>query len=281
MNGSLYVPTQYLNLPNVGGQQMGQTLNYETFLSMSPDIVLYDYTEGAGSNASISDMQSKLNPLPVVAVYDSTNASDYTPEIQFMGTLLGNPTTANELIQFYNNVYTTVNGTVASIPMDQRKTVYYAEGPQGLQTESPISMHAQIINIAGGINVTNITDSGSGGMTPVSMEQVIAWNPDVIICGDQAFYDQIYNNSNWANIKAVQDKQVYMIPDQPYGWIDRPPGVNSIIGIPWMAKVLYPDMFQSMDMKNLTQEFYSEFYHYNLNDTEVNSILSSSGLTQY
>jgi len=274
-----YVPAQYLTLPNVGGQQMGQMLNYETFLAMNPDLVLYGFNIGAANvNTSIDDMQTKLNPLPVVAVLDTTNVSNYAPEIRFIGDLLGEPEKAEKLVAFNNKVYTKVNGTVASIPVSERKKVYYAEGAQGLQTESPVSQHAQIIAISGGINVADIKDTGSGGMTPVSIEQVVAWNPDVIVAGDAGFYKKVYSDPNWQNIKAVKEKQVYLIPNKPYGWIDRPPGVNSIIGIPWMAKVLYPEKFKDVDMKSLTKEFYSDFYHYDLTDEEVKTILDTSGL---
>ena len=277
-----YVPGEYLGLPNVGGMQMGQTLNYETFLSMGPDLVLYGFNIGASNvNASIDDMQNKLNPLPVVSVLDTTNASNYAPEIRFIGDLLGEPEQAEKLVAFYEKVYTQVNGTVATIPAGQRKRVYYAEGAQGLQTESPVSQHAQIINLCGGVNVADIVDSGSGGMTQVSIEQVVAWNPDVIVAGDSRFYNSVYTDPKWQNVKAVKDKQVYLIPNKPYGWIDRPPGVNTIIGIPWMAKVLYPEKFQALDLRGLVKEFYSDFYHYDLTDEEVDTILKSSGLKDY
>ena len=72
--------------------------------------------------------------------------------------------------------------------------------------------------------------------------------------------------------------QVYLAPQSPFNWFENPPGANTIIGIPWTAKVLYPDKFKDMDLKNLTKEFYSEFYHYNLTDGDVSNILSSSGL---
>lgn len=279
LTSTAYVSEKYRFLPNVGGMQMSQTLNYETFLTMSPDIVLYGFNIGASNvNASIDDMQSKLNPLPVLGVMDTTNATNYAPEIRFIGNLLGETEKAEKLIAFNEKVYNDVTAKVATIPAEERKRVYYAEGPKGLQSESPISQHAQVINICGGINVADIQDSGAGGKTPVSLEQVVAWNPDVIICGDAGFYGKIYTDPDWQNIKAVKDKQVYLAPGNPYGWIDRPPGVNTIIGIPWMAKVLYPEKFEEMDLKGLIKEFYSEFYHYDLTDEEVNSIIETSGL---
>ena len=111
------------------------------------------------------------------------------------------------------------------------------------------------------------------GMTPVSMEQVTTWDPDIIIVGDPGFYKTIYNDTLWMPIKALKNHRVYLVPQSPFTWFDRPPGVNRIIGIPWTAKVLYPDKFSDMDLPALTKEFYSKFYHYNLTDNEVNTLL--------
>ncbi|MDD1724968.1 MAG: ABC transporter substrate-binding protein [Methanospirillum sp.] len=278
-NNTKYVPAEYASLPNVGGQQMGNTLNYETFLSMNPDIVLYGFTPGTDANSTIDDLQTHLNPIPVVAVADSTNANNYDPEIAFVGELFDQKQTSEDLITFYQDVYRKVNGTVASIPDEKKKRVYYAEGAEGLKTDPSDSMHAQLINICGGKNVAKVNQIGSGGMSPVSMEQVVSWNPEVIIAGDAQFYKKVLSDPNWKDITAVQNKQVYLIPNQPFGWFDRPPGVNTIIGIPWTAKVLYPDMFADIDLASLTKKFYSEFYHYDLTDDEVSEIITSSGLT--
>jgi iron complex transport system substrate-binding protein len=279
-NNTSYVPAKYASLPNVGGQQMGNKMNYESYLSLKPDIILYGYDPGMGTGTtdSIKDIETKVSPIPVVATADSTNATNYGPEIQFLGKLLNAEDQANSLNKFYDDLYKKVNGTVATIPADQRKRVYYAEGPKGLQTDPASSPHAQLITICGGNNVADVQQNGGGGMSPVSMEQVISWNPDLIVAGDSNFYKSVMTDPNWQNIKAVKDKQVYLIPNQPFGWIDRPPGVNRIIGIPWLAKVLYPDKFSDIDLKSLIKEFYSKYLHYDLTDDELNTIITSSGL---
>jgi len=143
-------------------------------------------------------------------------------------------------------------------------------------TNPPGSAHTQLIEICGGTNVVEapITKGGVG----VSMELILKWNPDVIIVKDPIFYEKIYSDPLWKNINAVKNKEVYLVPNSPFNWFEGPPGVNTIIGIPWMAKVLYPDKFMNLDLKGLTQEFYSEFYHYNLSESEVESLLRSSGL---
>ncbi len=280
LKNSSYVPDKYKSLPNVGGQQMGSKLNYETFQSMKPDIILYGYDPAMGNDfTDIETIQTKMSPIPVVACADSTNATNYGPEIKFLGTLLGAEDRANSLNTFYDDLYKKVTSTVASIPDDQKKKVYYAEGPDGLKTDPTSSPHGQLIAVCGGNNVAEVNQGSSGGMSPVSMEQVVSWNPDVIVAGDKKFYNSVMSDPNWKDITAVKNKQIYLIPNQPFGWIDRPPGVNRIIGIPWLAKVLYPDKFTDIDLKSLIKEFYTKYMNYDISDAEVSTIITSSGLT--
>ncbi|MDD1727878.1 MAG: ABC transporter substrate-binding protein [Methanospirillum sp.] len=279
-NDTNYVSEKYRNLPNVGGQQMGNALNYETFLSMKPDIILFGSSPGTNVSDTIDDMQRKLYPIPVVGVIDATNAKEYGPGIIFLGDLLDQKEKASELNTFYDTMYKTVTEKVATIPEDQRVRVYYAEGPDGLKTDPEVSDHAQLITICGGKNVAEVNEKGAGGMSPVSIEQVLSWNPDLILAGDSRFYKSVLSDPNWKDINAVKNKNVFLIPNQPFGWIDRPPGVNRIIGIPWLAQAFYPDLFADMDLSVYIKEFYSKFYHYDLSDDEINDIITSSGLSR-
>ncbi len=277
LSSSKYINSSYSNNDN---KQPGYTQgvpNYEQYLAYDPDIILYDYYVGGNTDDALNDFKAHVSPIPVVAVKGAVNVSEYPAEIEFVGDVVGNPEKADEMIAFYNKVYNKVNNTTATIPRDKMKKVYYAEGPSGLQTDGPASFHSELITIAGGVNVGDVPFSGQG-MTPVSMEQVLKWDPDIIIASSPQFYSQIYNNSTWANVKAVREHRVYLIPQQPFNWFDRPPGPNRIIGIAWTAKVLYPELYEDVDMAALTKEFYSSFYGYDLTDSEVNAILSGSGL---
>jgi iron complex transport system substrate-binding protein len=272
-----YMPEKYQNLPVVGGWFGTTKGNPETFISMNPSLILDDVSVSRNSTSAeqINDMQQKMGSISVVAVLSSTNVTNYTPSIQFIGKILNKENQANKLVSFYDNVSKTVTSTVSTIPEDQKVRVYYAEGTAGLQTDPSGSSHSQLINLCGGINVAQVPVKQGMGMSDVSMEQVLAWNPEVIITNNKQFYSSVYSNSSWKDVKAVQDKRVYLTPLSPIGWFDRPPGVNTIIGIPWTAKVLYPDKFQNMNITSLTKEFYSEFYHYNLTDDDIKDLLNN------
>lgn len=277
-----YILEKYQKLPIVGSWSGKNDINYESYISMKPDMVI----DNSENNSITNVRQQKLANIPVVVVHD-LDTENFVPYITFMGKILGAEQQANKLISFYNNIKKEVYSKVSSIPDDQKVKVYYAEGPKGLQTdydEGPTAFksnytklknnqHTQLIYICGGLNVARGT--GINSMADVSLEKVIQWNPDVIITSNSQFYKNVYSDNSWQNIKAVKAHRVYLTPIKPYNWFDKPPGISSIIGIPWTAKMLYPDKFKEMDLNKLTKDFYSEFYHMELTDIDVNILLNN------
>lgn len=266
-----FMPTQYQSLPVMGGGK--KDANYETFISMNPDLVFV----GHGTTLDdVNDMQEKLGVIPLLDVEGDNNLTNIDASISFIGKTVGEQKKASELVAFHQKMLSEVASKTSSIPENEKKRVYYARDSTGLMTNPSGSSHTQLIEMCGGINVAQVPiTKGSVG---VSIEQVLKWNPDVIIVSDETFYKNIYSDPLWQNVKAVKDKQVYLVPNSPFNWFENPPGANTILGIPWTAKVLYPDRFSDMDLKTITREFYSNFYHYNLTDDELNTIITSSGL---
>jgi iron complex transport system substrate-binding protein len=111
-------------------------------------------------------------------------------------------------------------------------------------------------------------------MATVSMEQVLAWNPDVIITIEPAFATSVRTDPVWAPVKAVQTGRVYLSPSMPFGWVDFPPSVNRLIGLWWLGKVLYPDRFPE-DLRPITREFFQRFYHMTPTDAQIDRILGA------
>lgn len=273
-NTTKFMDQKYRDLPNVGGWFGTSTGNYETFISLKPDIVVEPDLGTGDLSKTILERQEKFGEIPVIGIRDARSITGYDPSIQFLGSLLNKESEAKSLLDFYHRVLSQVQNKASSIPDDKKVTVYYAEGPKGLKTDPTGSTHSELIELAGGKNIADCKITPGMGMTDVSMEQVLSWNPDVIIAGDPGFYKSVYSDPNWASIKAVQNKRVYLVPQAPFPWFDRPPGVNRIIGIPWVAKSLYPDVYSDIDITSLAKEFYSKFYHYDLSDSDLTSILN-------
>lgn len=275
-----YVPSQYQNYPVVGGWYGTQDGNYEEFIASEPDIVIESIDEGGDGDAStVKERQDKFGKIPVVAVNDTTNVEKINSSISFMGEVVGAQDNAAKLNDFNKKYLDMVKEK--SSKLSDKKTVYYAQGDDGLQTNPSHSTHGQLIDLVGG---ENVADSASQGNTTngiqVSMEQVISWNPDVIITTDPEFYSHVYSDSNWQKINAVKNKEVYLSPQSPFKWFDRPVGANMIIGVPWTAKVIYPDEYEDINMVEATKEFYSDFYHIDLSDNDARQMLLDSGLKE-
>lgn len=277
-----YVPSQYKNLPVVGGWYGTQDGSYEEFIASEPDIVIESIDEGGDGDAStVKERQDKFGKIPVIAVKDTTNVSTIGESITFIGDVVGAQDKAQQLNDFNNKYLDIVKEKSSKLSDGSKKTVYYAQGDDGLQTNPSHSTHGQLIDLVGGKNVADsVAQGNTTSGVQVSMEQVISWNPDVIITGDPEFYASVYNDSNWGKIDAVKNKEVYLSPQSPFKWFDRPVGANMIIGVPWTAKVIYPDDYKEINMVDATKEFYSNYYHVDLSDNDAKQILLDSGLKE-
>ena len=277
-----YVPSQYQNYPVVGGWYGTQDGSYEEFIASEPDLIIESIDEGGdGDMSTVKERQEKFGTRPVVAVRDTTNVEKVGESILFMGEIVGAQDKAKQLNDFNNKYLDIVHERSSQLSDSDKRTVYYAQGDDGLQTNPSHSTHGQLIDLIGGVNVADSLNQGNTTTSvQVSMEQVISWNPDLIITNDAEFYAKVYSDSNWGKLDAVKNKEVYLCPQSPFKWFDRPVGANMIIGVPWTAKVIYPDQYKDIDMVAATQEFYSNFYHIDLSNDDIKQMLLDSGLKE-
>ena len=73
-------------------------------------------------------------------------------------------------------------------------------------------------------------------------------------------------------LAAVAQKRIYLAPADPFGWVDDPPGVNRIIGLPWLTALFYPDVYQE-DVRASVREFYDKFYRVKLSDKQLEALV--------
>jgi iron complex transport system substrate-binding protein len=165
----------------------------------------------------------------------------------------------------------------ARIPENRRVKVYFAEETDGLTTVSTRSVHGEALALAGGRNVHTKESAGGRIKDRISIEQVISYNPEVIIAQDESFYSGIYKDPRWAGIRAVRNRRVYLIPDAPFNWMDRPPSFLRLMGAKWLAAVLYPNSGKG-NLVSETREFFRLFLGKSPSDTEVRTILNMDRL---
>lgn len=248
----------------------GNTTNLEVLLHLRPDIIL-DIGSTARTFAETADRVQAQTGIPY-ALLDGRFSS--IPEsYRLHGRLVGEAARAEDLARFCDQIIRTCQSRVAAVPPEKRPRVYFARGPRGLDTGLGGSINVETIEFMGAVNVAGQT---RGGLAAVSLEQVLAWDPEVIITIDQDFAANFRRDPSWQGVRAVRDGRVHLSPKLPFGWVDFPPAVNRMPGLIWLGKLLYPSLFPE-DLTAFARDFHSLFYHRTPTDAQIAFMLEGRG----
>ncbi len=266
---------KYQDLPNFG---MGDAVNYEAVIAANPTIAI---NSGKINDTMVSDCDALSESLgiPVVAVDNELNNS--AEAFRFMGELLGVEDHAEELAQYAEQVFTDIN-VLSDIPEEKKVSVYFGNGEDSLETAPRGSQHAQILDAINAVNVADL-ELGDGSRVQISAEQLLAWDPDVIVVNGEPKADKsgnsaaedILSNPDYASLKAVQDQKVYGTPNAPFSWVDRPAGPNRLIGMRWFSALIYPEYIKC-DINEEIHKFFDLFYHVDLSDEQLENVLKGT-----
>ncbi len=117
-------------------------------------------------------------------------------------------------------------------------------------------------------------DTGFAGSMACSMEDVLTWNPDMVIVF-QGSAKAILSNSipgqDWSNVKAFKDKAIYDAPRTTYSWYVT--CSDSPLMQLWMISIAYPDLYGQDEMKSYLSKYYKDSYGITLTDSEISSVL--------
>jgi len=265
-----YIDQKYAALP-VFGSLYGAGLNLEAVMAARPQVIvdIGDATSAAAGN--LDSVQAKTGvPTVFVAATMDTLAATYRK----LGALTGDAVQAAQLADYVDATLSDVTSKVATIPAAARPSVYYGLN-NGLTGVAGGSTHSGVIDAVGARNVVPAGGAGGAGTVPVSMEQLMLWNPDVILFAPHTVHDVVAGDPRWQGLSAIKAGRDFEIPGGPYSWIDQPPSVNQIIGVVWLANLLYPDVFR-FDMVSQTRQFYQLFYHCDLTDARARALLANS-----
>ncbi len=263
----VYMLPEICTRPEVGRiTGRGNTANLETVLALKPDLIL-DVGSTSATFVSLADRVQEQTGIPY-ALLDG-RVSGIAGTYRSLGALIGRREDAEKLVRYTEDTLKTILGRVEPVTASERPRVYYARGPKGLATGLGGSINVETIEMIG----RNVAGETPGGLANVSIEQILVWNPDVIVTIDQEFAATVRTDPSWASVKAVRENRVHLSPKMPFGWVDFPPSVNRLIGLWWLAKILYPDRFPE-DLRKLTEEFYTLFYHVTPTPAQIDHVLA-------
>jgi len=244
---NILVKTAYPNITNIPSPGSSFSLNIEQLASLSPDIVIiWPY------KPKIVDQIEALG-IPVIKV-SLYSCNDIKRLLWVLGVIFDERDRAKELINDMDYIVNLVQERIKDIPEDKRvKVLYLWSKPTKVQGGRG-TVHEFIV-LAGGINIA-AKDLPNKTYVNVDLEDIIKWNPEVIVIWYHAKYDvkTILKDPAWATINAVKEKRVYKEPYYEH-W-----NMDAALFILWLAQKLYPDKFRDIDFTSIANEYYTKWY---------------------
>ncbi len=240
----------------------GDEFNLEELVALEPDVVF-------ASNEELRDQLASVG-IPLVNVM-FTNYDEMKQSITLTGEVLGGDAVqmAEDYVAYLDDVLAQLEELVSSLSEEEKPTVLHGNSVYDLNIDGSNTIIDAWITAAGG---TNAAAEVEGNMQTVTMEQILVWDPDVIITGTKSEVEEIMNDPEWAGLTAVQNGQVYTNPKGVFSW-DRY-GVEEALQLQWVANLLHPELF-NIDIRTQVKDFYETFLHYTLTDEQVELILNA------
>ncbi len=230
-------------IPSAGSSN---NVNMEVLLKQKPDIVITwsNYPE------AVRFMEEK--GLKVIAI-----SPDSLPELyevmRLYGRLFSKEEQMEHAISEMEKILNLIKERVLKIPVSKKKKVLYIYNKPTL-VACAVGVTNDIFKLVGGINPPSSIPQKHAD---VSMEKIIAWNPDVIFITDIAKYtaEDIMNNPQWKFIKAVKEGKVYKVPKSWSTWSPT----HAMISL-WMAMKTYPEYFRDVNLEKISDDFYRKVF---------------------
>ena len=265
-----YLDTEYYNLPLLGQLYGGKgELNLETLLESGAQVVI-DVGEAKGSIVEDLDALQEQTNIPFVHIDAALASMDETYTL--LGDLLGMPDEAKTLADYCRSTYDRALTIADSV---EKANLLYVTGDAGLNVIAQGAYHAEVIDLLSN-NLAVVDDPSSKGTgNEVDMEQILNWNPDVILFAPDSIYDTVAGDAAWQGVTAIQNGAYYEVPMGPYNWMGFPPSVQRLLGMLWMAKVLYPEA-ADYDLYTEAAEYFKLFYHCDLTQEQYDALVANS-----
>lgn len=194
--------------------------------------------------------------------------------IQTIGQILGDEQTktAEQFVKYYKDgISDATQRTSKLADVDKLKLLQLRYSGDAYGTTNGDDISNEYFEAAGAINTAvSYAGDSNGKQLTVDAEQILAWNPDVIITDNAAGTEHVLADPALQKVKAVQNKRVYTCPTGLYLWSVR--SGEGALCTPWVGTKLYPELFSDVNIPNKIKEFYKTYYHHDLSDADAQAI---------
>lgn len=271
-NEAPFFDPKYAQLPELGRLTgRGNTANVEVVLAARPDLIV-DAGAVAPVYVSLADRVQQQTGIPYALLDGRLDA--VPASLRTLGRLMGEAERAERVARYVEGELAAVRERLAAVPPAERPRVYYGRGPAGQQTGRGGSINVEVLEYLG---ARNVAAESQGGLAIVSLEQILAWDPEVVLTSDPNFWAGVWKDARWAGVSAVRSKRVHLSPHLPFGWIDFPPGANRLLGLWWAGSLMYPAQFR-VDLRAKAAAFHRTFYHREPTPAQLDALLGEPGV---
>lgn len=218
--------------------------------------------------------QLEATGIAVVNINKFSNASEIKGVVSKIAEILGGDAVkkAEEFNAYFDENIKYVSKKVQNMK-DKKQVLALNFNSGNFSTISGKDIGAEYIKIAGGINLSSQDNETDFKISKtINEEQVIIFNPDIIIINSREGKEKILNNAAFAKLKAIKDGTVFVVPSGVYLWSVR--SAEGALQPLWLAKTFYPQIFADVNLEEEVKKFYLKFYRYELSDEEVKQILN-------
>ncbi len=270
--GQLYnlssIPTDFVS---------GSTVNEDSLLALNPDLVIY-----TGNRTDEHTMLEKDNLANVGFNTAMTGGNSTDPFetiecwLKLMKDIFKNDGPTKKLIDYNNSAKALVKEKIDTVADADKPAVMiiFSINANGTVKVAGSGHYSEYwLNAAGAKNVA----ASLTGLQDVNMDQILAWNPEYIFFANSSgkmpadIIENKIDGQNWASVKAAQDSHVYVFPSETY--FSYAPSLEAGVTLQFLAKVLHPDLFESLNIENVAKKWIKDMFGYDASDEMVSKFI--------
>lgn len=249
-----FIPDEMKSLPVLGQLYGGKKeLNLETLMNSGAQVVV-DVGQAKKDAAAELDALQEQTGVPFVHISADLSTMDETYDL--LGKLTGRTEKAAQLSSYCRETYDKMAALADRV---DKVSLLYITGDEGHNVIAKDSYHSEVIDLLGDNLAVVDEPSSKGSGNEVSMEQILLWDPEVLVFSPESIYDSVASDPLWSGMQAVQNGRVYRTPLGPYNWMGFPPSVQRYLGMVWLGSVLYPDEC-GYELKDEVGKYFELFY---------------------
>ena len=275
-----WIKGKYPQLANLPVVFSGNEVNMEELLKQSPDLVVYANRYGENNLRQLQDLDIAAVSSPKGSDKEGNKIDQLRARQVYLGEVIGGVQLdkANKYSQEYLAIKSEIEAKTASIPESERPTVVQLSGAgDSLQANNGSAIGQELITLAGGVNAgvgATGESKGPSGQTKIDPEQLLSWDPELLLVDSAQIRDTITSDSTFSGLKAVKNNNIIVIPKGAMAWAYN--GPEEYLNMYFFAKAVHPELFKDIDMEAKTKAFYKEYFGFDLDEADLKHLFGLS-----